>query len=216
MANIDPLNRFAITGLSRKNKAYAVPHEIMVHKEIGQILIKTPNGDIISHDSLTRIQNHIASATHRANLAVMSGDLYLIDLDYELPEVINENENQLKTQLLLKSAPIKGVMISIDVDCVLMSDNDSIVESEPFVDLTVNFKRTLPDGKVEDNRFTISNKLITINTMVIQPKNFLPGTADLSQYSLYLEKIIIRRDTAVYNPEIFIRNILHSIIVVTE
>jgi hypothetical protein len=85
----DQLNRFALSALSRKNKTYAIPHEIMIHKEIGQISIKTPSGDVISTDSLTRIQNHIENVANRAKLANIWGDLYLLNLNFEMPEVIN-------------------------------------------------------------------------------------------------------------------------------
>jgi hypothetical protein len=212
------LNRFAITALSRKNKAYAVPHEIMIHKEIGQISIKTPSGDIISTDSLTRVQNHIENVGNRARLANISGDLYLLELDFELPEVIEENINQLGTEVLLKSAPVTGALVSIDMDSVILSpDNDNIVESEPLVDLTINFRRTLANSTIEHNRFVISKKLHTVNTMIIEPKNFLPITVtDTTPYSLYLEKIIIRRDSAKYAVSVPIKNIIHSVIVVTE
>jgi hypothetical protein len=214
----DQLNRFALSALSRKNKAYAVPHEIMIHKEIGQISIKTPAGDIISTDSLTRVQNHIENVSNRAKLANIWGDLYLLNLNFEMPEVIDENVNLMDSPLLIKSAPFSGVMISIDLDSVLLStDNDNIVESEPYVDLAVNFKRTLGNGSIEDNRYVISKKLNTINTMRIEPRNFLPTTVtDYSPYSMHLESIIVRRDSAIYHVETGIKNIIHSIVVVCE
>jgi len=212
------LNRYAITALSRKNKAYAIPHEIMIHKEIGQISIKTPNGDIISTDSLTRVQNHIENVTNRARLANITGDLFLMDLDFELPEVIDENEDFLGSTIILKAAPItSGVMISFDIDAVLMSDNDSIVESEPILELAIDFKRTLPNSTIEHNRYNISKKLNSVNTMRIEPRDFLPITVtDYTPYSLVLESAMIHRDSAVYDGTVTIRNIIHSIIVVAE
>jgi tRNA uridine 5-carbamoylmethylation protein Kti12 len=109
-------------------------------------------------------------------------------------------------------------MISIDLDSVLLStDNDNIVESEPYIDLSVNFKKTLADSSVQDNRYVISKKLNTINTMRIEPRNFLPTTiTDYSPYSMHLESIMIRRDTAIYNVATGIKNIIHSIVVVCE
>lgn len=213
----DALNRFAITALSRKNKEYAVPHEIMIHKEIGQIIIKTPQGDIISMDSLTRLQNHIENVSNRSRLANIAGDLFILELDFELPEIVEENDVILPDPVLIQSNPVTGVMFSIDLDSVTMSNSDTLVDGEPYIDLSINFRKTLDNNQYENNRYVISKKLSTINTMRIEPRNFLPvEVVDYSPYSLLLEGIGIHRDSTIYSPTDKIRNILHSIIVVTE
>jgi hypothetical protein len=210
------LNRFAVSLLSRKHKEYAVPNELMIHREIGQILIKTVDGDVISHDSLARLQHHVDTVTNNAKLYGVNGDLFSMEFDdFELPEIVAEDINLLGTPVLLKSGASK-VLISIDLDNVIMAGYNQSVDEESTATIIVNFKRTKTDGSIENNRYTISKKISSLNTLRIEPQNYLPTTVtDYNQYSTVLESLIIKRNSK-YTNDTDIRNIIHSVLVAAE
>lgn len=211
------VNRFAITALSRDNKGFAVNEEILVHKETGQMLIKTPSGsDIISFDSLSRAQAHIDTVTRLAKLAGMDGDMYFLTIgNIELPEVVPENTNLLDNELLLKSNPVTGCLISIDMDMLGLSDSDVIASAEPLVTLQLSFRRTIEGGDVEKTPITLTRSLSESNSFQIRPQDLLDvSITDYTPYSLFLESLIIARNGSFIAPEVILKNIVYSIIVV--
>lgn len=202
------VKRFAVSALSRIHKNNAIPGEIMIQKETGQVLIKTNSGDVISYSSLARFKNHIDTLTIMAFNLNISGDMLSIELDdIELPEVIQMNFNLLSEPLLIGTS-LKKILVSIDLDCVEMSSNDGLIEHEPFIKIDLMFK------KDEDIITSSINLLNTQNNMnVINVSNHI-NTADFLNYETYITGI-----TVVPNPqmtEVSIKNILHSILVIRE
>jgi hypothetical protein len=209
------LNRFGVTVLSRKNKGTAVPEELMVHKEIGQVLIKTITGDIVSFDSLTRQKMHIEDVTSRATNLGITGDLFSVDIPTtELPEVILDNVNVLDSSLLLQSVNPKSILISVDLDYLNLVDTETVAEFEPDIILNFNFKKTV-NSVLTENPGTITDKLSVINNMIIDPARFFVAGTDITGHSMHLDSIKVRRHTA-YPGSTPMRNILYGVLVIID
>ena len=209
-------NRFAISALSRHNKNSAVPEEIMIHKQTGQILVKSPSGDIISYDSIARMNNHINIVEAKAYLFNMKGDMYYLDIPtIEFPEVINESTNILDSPVSI-AVGLKRIVISVDLDSLVLSDQDKIVEAESRITVNGIFRNPSGGGGYITRPFTFNDKLSVFNSNIIYPEQFLNSTDNPQQFELVLNSITFTRDITRYTNPSALRHILHSIIVVKE
>lgn len=207
------LNRFAISAFSRKYKSLAVAEELLVHKDTGQMLIKTATGDVVSFDSLSRHKMHIDDVTSRATNLGITGELFSVDLGtIELPEVMLDSVNFLDASLLLQLANAQKVLISIDLDYINLTDYETIAEYEPNVTLNINLRKTVGQT-ITNNPFIITDKLSVINNKVIDPKDFFPSGTDMTQYSMHLDSITVKRHTS-YSDATPMRNILYGILII--
>jgi len=199
--------RFGITALSRKFKNDAKPTEILLHKGIGQISVKTTEGDVISYDSMTRFKSHIDYLTDLAINLNLFGKMQSITFDnIELPEVINFNQNLFNVPLLIKSNNFKKLLVSIDLDSVEVSSNNFLMEHEPFCKMTLLFK------KDNDEREIVINKSInSFNRHVIDVEEYF-FSEDMRQYEVYIKELCIQKNP--YSTIPSVRNILHSILII--
>lgn len=209
-------NRFAISALSRSNKKSAIPEELMVHKKTGQILIKTPTGDVISYDSIARLNSHINTVEAKAYLSNMKGDMYYLDItSIEFPEVINESTNILDSSVSI-GVGLKRIFISVDLDSLVLSDQDTIVEAESKINVKGMFRKPSSGGGYITRPFTFNDKLSVFNSNIIYPEQFLNSTDNYQEFEFVLTDISFTRDTTRYTDPSALRHILHSIIVVKE
>jgi hypothetical protein len=203
------LSRFGISFLSSHNKNNALPEELMVHKETGQILIKTNDGQIISYDSLARLRDHINATTIMAYNLDICGAMYSISLDsIELPEVVTENSNVFTNPVELFSNNAQKFLVSVDADAVEISNEAGLIEFEPFVKIDLSFKKD-----TEERKIVVSSLLTKSNATVIYPGDFFP-LEDMSGYSLSLTGVTLMRNPA--GSTLQVKNILHSVLVVKE
>jgi hypothetical protein len=204
-------NRFALSALSRSNKASAVNEEILMDKETGQVLVKTPNGDIISYDSIARMKNHIDLVTKIAQDNGLKGDLHVLEFEnMELPSKISEDTNLLSSSLTLKTNNLKRFLISVDVDTIELSQSDVIGQYEPIITLDLEFST---GGN--NTPATITGKTSEILNKVINPAEYVAGVTDFSNYTANLKSIKVVRNSS-YSGDASLRHILHSVLVIIE
>jgi len=203
------LNRFAVSMLSRRHKAEALPQEVMIHKETGQISIKTNTGDVISYDSLARLNQHIDHVTLMSYNLNIYGEMFSLQLDgVELPEVIGTYSPIMNTPIMIKPNNVRKMLVSIDMDSLVLTDSDTLVEYEPTISIDVKFK----NGAFEQV-FTITKPISELNGMIITPFDYYSADTALL-YQVSIEAINITKDAR--NGDLPIRNILHSILIVVE
>lgn len=184
------IDRFGLSALSRLYKSYALPEEIMLHKETGEFLIKTKSGDVISFDRLSRLNEHVNHATMMSLNLDISGDLYQIDFDnMELPEIITENTNLLSAPLTIVDSALKKLYLSIDCDAIVRSDNDKIDVNEPVVTLDFTFTYN-----TDVKTYTLVIPAQFLRERIITPYDFLPLNVTASNYKVELTSIKIARD----------------------
>jgi len=181
-------NRFAVSALSRSRKEEALNDEIMIHKPIGQLLMKRPDGVIVSHDSISRFNMHRKSLENNyANIGI-TGDLYVIELDnVDLPSEVQESTNILSTPVEI-STGVNKLLLSLDLDCLevvggelvelidypdIKIDFSFVEEGEPSID----FSKVIPANKLSSTVIDLSEELVedvgdmiaTITSITIEP-----------------------------------------------
>ena len=99
-----PEYRFGISLLSKDRFSDAYNEEVMIDKSSGEVLVKTPDGDVISYNYNSRLKSHIIEMKAIANNLSVYGDILNIEFDdiiapfvmeYDKNYIINEiNFNQ--------------------------------------------------------------------------------------------------------------------------
>jgi hypothetical protein len=181
-------NRFAVSALSRSRKEEALNDEIMIHKPIGQLLMKRPDGVIASHDSISRFNMHRKSLENNyANIGI-TGDLYVIELDnVDLPSEVQESTNILSTPVEI-STGVNKLLLSLDLDCLEVVDGE-LVELIDYPDIkidfsfveegepSIDFSKVIPANKLSSTVIDLSKELVedvedmiaTITSITIEP-----------------------------------------------
>lgn len=203
-------NRWAISALSKVNKAFAVNEEILIDKNTGEILIRTPDGNIISYDSLARFKAHKEYLIlHAENLRV-TGSLGNIKSDtIEFPDIVGDAVNIIgATPLVIKASGINKILISVDIDCIEILALDSLVVlDEPSISIDFVFTKS----SNPDKNLNITSSISQLDKSLIDP-NVLLGITDLSTYSASISSISVVANVA--NSAKVIRNIIHSILII--
>lgn len=201
-------NRFALSFLSRSNKAQAVTGEVMMDKETGQLLVKTMSGDVMSFDSIARYRARINDVTVLAQTNGMRGLLTQVDFEnLELPGVVSENTNFLLSPLTVKVNLLKRFLVSVDIDVIETATGN--IGQEPTIYIDIRYTQ----GATTVNK-SISGPASQINTMAINPATHFPPGTDLSGYTVAITNIYFRKNTN-YTTQT-LRNIMHSVLVVVE
>lgn len=204
------LNRFALSALSKSRKNSAVNEEILMDKETGQVLVKTPSGDIISFDYISKLRSHVDVVTGLSIEKGITGDINLIEFEnLDLPSKVTENANLLTSSLLLKSNNLKRFLISLDVETIELSSG-TIGVYEPLIEIGMSFKTgsTTTNATFTGTRTEISNKIIT-------PAEFVTGVTNFSSYEARITSIKVNRHSS-YSGVAQLRHILHSALVIVE
>lgn len=203
-------SRFGISALERESRSIALNGEIMINRETSQVLIKTPiKGDIISFDYLNRMNSHIYNAATNCQLLDFYGDMCGVELtNIELPEVINEDTTILDAPLeIFSTTKLKKFMISIDLDCVEMSNIlDKPIEKECVISINITLKS---DNEIKTA--TIALPLSQFNNNVINSISYVTSTND--NFTVTIDSIKIKRDASI-DPTRQLKFVLYNIIVV--
>lgn len=109
-------NRFGISLLSKENLDIAYLEEVMIDKQTGEVLVKTPEGDTISYNFNTRLKSHIMDARNDANNLGVYGNIYAIEFDgVNLPCTMQYNNDYI-TDPIIVNGDCKKLMIHTDID----------------------------------------------------------------------------------------------------
>lgn len=198
------LNRFAISFLSKEYADQALLEEVMIDKRTGEILIKTPNGMVISYDSIARRRSTITDATDCAMTQNMIGNMYELSLEeYDLPAIVPYNENILANSISLKQN-LSKVLFYIDIDEIVEGEASAQVsESDPTVEINLR----CGTGSVFEE-ITIEKSLNVFNNTVIKIADYVQRPT--SSYNVVLSSIKFKK---VGNENVDTFLILHNMMV---
>lgn len=197
------INRFAISGLSKKYNEQALPEEIMVEKSTGEFLIKTTDGITISYDAISRRRSTITDATECATTQNMIGNMYELSLEeYNLPAIVPYDENILANSISLKQNLTK-VLFYIDIDEIIKNNIAEVSENTPNVEISLRCgtSSVFEEIVIEKSLNIFNNTIINIADYVQRPD---------SQYNVVLSGIKFKKNEA-NESETFI--ILHNMMV---
>lgn len=155
-------NRFAVSLLSKSNRSGAKNEEMMVDKKSAEISIKTPEGYIISHDSLSRQRNHIERIVSYCQSISFNGslnELIIEDTDYPWTPDLDVNILDGVDPLNIGN---KDFLISLDVDPIELSEDFSRLAKDVLVTITL---------QVSNQPVELNYYVSELNKRVISPTN---------------------------------------------
>ena len=131
-------NRYGISALSKSRFTDAYNEEIMIDKMTGEILVKTPHGDVVSYNYNSRISSALQAIRVAADKVGVYGDIYSIKFDGQCPMVIESGQNYAAESVSIPFT--KNVfMFYIDMDSIAINETGfSSVEFDPEV--TIEFR----------------------------------------------------------------------------
>ena len=117
-------NRFGISLLSKKNHSNAYNEELMVDKDTGEVLIKSPTGHTISYNYNSRSQSQIATTKSIANNLSIYGDIISIELDNMLaPSSMEYDTDYIINPLYIAYSNCKKILFNFDIDAISLVNN---------------------------------------------------------------------------------------------
>ena len=147
-------NRFAISALSKENFVDAYNEEILVDKMTGEMLIKTPNGDIVSFDYNTRLKNNLYVIKNTANELNIYGNIYNIEFEsLLLPSVVSGSVNYLdpscELALIGNLQKFKRLLLNIDISSFVYTEN-TITKEEVYPEFIIGATLTFTNNNTKN------------------------------------------------------------------
>lgn len=204
-------NRFAVSARSKKNGSTAFNEELLVDKDTGEMLVKTPLGDIISYNYFSRLRNSLNAATNVANTLDIIGKIYSVNLnEYILPCKIDFDINIINEPHIVTGSStdtFTKFAILLDLDSVMPINGSFVLESELDPTIHLEVKITSLDGTVHD--VVIEKPLKEMNNSVHSAIY-----SDMKATQLSITNITIINNSVIDTSSI--RNILSNIILIID
>lgn len=183
-------NRYGISALSKKFKINAVPNEIMIDKETGEVQVKSPNGNIFSYNYISRLNAHIDTVKFNAYNADVYGKIYDIVIENkDLPMTVNKEENLLDGDLGISISNFKAFMLSIDLDSINPSRKISHMDiCEIPIILKFKYENSLGTTEemiVSDTLYKICRTVFSRNDFPSEFTNLRLSSLEISNSDLF-------------------------------
>ena len=207
----DANKRFGISALSKSRIADAYNEEIMVDKNTGELLIKTPEGDTVSYNHTARINNAVEQLKKHSEDNSLYGELYQLTLDdVVFPATVEAGVNLLSsTQTITES--MSSFMINLDVTSLTVNpdgfsttNNDCNVVIEYYVDYA--------DGSTSNNMTASMLKSDLDNARIYLPS--VNNITALNIVNINVTNDVYDHGTSSIVNRTNLRHIIHSIHVI--
>lgn len=217
-------NRFGISLLSKKNRATAYKEELMVDKDTGEVLIKTPSGDTISYNYNSRLKSQISTIKSIANNVSVYGDIISIELDnLDAPSVMEYDLNYITTALDIPYAECKKILFNIDIDAITVHNTTGSI-SHDRNNMLVEMELSLyySDGTASDpviisnSIYELNSKVFTLNDNSLILLNSKKKVAGIRLSSFKIHNIIMNYSGEVVPNTSTIRSIFNSLFAIIQ
>ena len=199
-------HRFGVSLLSKDRNRKAYNEELLVDKKTGELLVRTPEGDIVSFNSASRKEHVLNEFRTRANNLGIYGDYYdiIFNLDDDddnkhttLPYIIPVGENQLNSNAEITFSQSSNIrkfkrfslyldLYSYRYDLSANSTDESLITftNEAFSPkVTIDFICNFTDGTT--GSFSLTNYPYVINEKVYKLSDFnLPIDKEISSVKI--------------------------------
>lgn len=156
--------RYGVSMLSRKNHIKAMPEELMIEKETGQILLKQENGKIISYDAMTRFKASVDTLRSTAERHIFMGKIIsVMPENTPLPKCVTSGESVL-VQEVVELGPIKKILIQLDVDAIDTTSTFGDIKEYDKVLAEVTITRNEEVTTIKEPVLKLADKIITFDT----------------------------------------------------
>ena len=161
--------RFGFSLLSKENHHIAYLEEVMIDKRSGEIVIKTPETDLISYDFNSRVKSHIIDIKTFANNVGAYGDICIVDFDNKTcPFIMDYDTNYIITPVDIPFVCSK-IIIHSDIDPITINP-DSLSYIRNNMQIEIELAYIFSDGTTSATA-TLKNTLHTMNHTVINLTN---------------------------------------------
>lgn len=218
-------HRFAISALSKNNKEYAYEEEILVDKNTSEILIKTPNGDIVSFGYSNRLKSNLDALKNTANYLKIFGNIYSVEFGDTviLPSTVSTGVNYLAESCTLNlSSPesnFKQFILNCDITSYRYEENKLTI-NELYPEFSLDMDLTFNDNT--NSTVNITETSLRLNEKVLKLSDYL-STTDIQKEIKTISfsnfrltgKIIDRNGTEILD-KTNLRTILYSLFILLE
>lgn len=176
---------FGISALSKSNYEHAYLNEIMCNKDIGEMAIRTKDGDTVSYNYFTRLTSAINHLTHISAFYGIEGIIYSLSIpDTTFPTVLSDDS----VYTFECDKPAKRLIFAVDADAVLTEEN--VISQETIDTLRVSFK--IGDITIDNLIQNLSSEVIELPERVesFTISDFRIYTDVTSDYTLFLNNIL--------------------------
>lgn len=164
--------RYGVSLLSRGNHVDALPEELLVDKDTGQILLKRNDGKIMSYDSMSRYKESVNRICNTAFLQCLFGKVYNVLLDNtDLPIAFSNNDSILRGDETIVIPDVKRLMLQFDVDAY--DDESKFGDSNELDKMIVHLTMNGQDYDIslfdlDEKIFEFNNEEVTITKLTIE------------------------------------------------
>lgn len=168
----------AISALSRDRFIESLNEEIMVQKNTGEFLIKSPDGEILSYDKINRINLTLKKIEEVCIENDFRGDIYKVDIDtFPMPNRLINGMDILADETNKIQIDTSSFLLYLDVDR-LKADNRGffeIVGIDP--DVTLEITSTSIEGVITHR--PVKLKLSEVNNTVFNRDEYKTEDTDI-------------------------------------
>jgi hypothetical protein len=120
-------NRFGVSALSKSRHSEAYDEEILVDKNIGEFLIKSPDGELMSYSRNARLSAAYCDVKRLMTNINLYGDLHCCNDDSQLPKILNaaSNTSLHDVNFTVSMLNAKRAMIYLNYDFLEKSNESS-------------------------------------------------------------------------------------------
>lgn len=178
MAN-DVINyRYSISGLSKSNYLRAENEEILVDKSTGEMLIKRPDGKVISYDANARLKLALQNMELVSTKHLLRGKIYHVELENRmLPELLTSRDVLTNDVILLKDAIsldiFNKIIIQLDLDLV-SKESDVCKMTFEDIDVKITVSNTKSILSRRSSPAIIPIKYSQLNETILKLDKFNP------------------------------------------
>ena len=166
---------FGISALSKSNHEHAYLNEVMCNKDIGEMALRTNDGDTVSYNYFSRLTTSINTLNHISTFYGIDGMIYSINpTDTSFPMVISDTDTF--TFECDKSA--KKLIFMVDADAVVVEENQ--ISEDIIDDLRVSFN--IGDISIDTLIQNLSSEVIELPEQV--------DSFTVTDFQLYVENPI--------------------------
>lgn len=156
--------RYGVSLLSRKSHVKALPEELLIDKETGQILLKQADSNIISYDAMTRFKASTNALRATAERLIFLGKMVsIVPENTPLPKCVVSGESIL-VQETVELGPIKKMLIQLDVDVVDKTSTFGDIKEYDKVMAEITIDHGGTATTIKEPVLQLADKIITFDT----------------------------------------------------
>lgn len=187
--------RYGVSMLSRKNHIKALPEELMIDKETGQILLKQENSKIISYDAMVRFKASMNAIIATAERHMFMGKIVsIVPTNTPLPKCITTGDQLLAAEVI-NLGPSKRFLMQLDTDVISTESTFGDIKEYDKVMVEIVVERNSVQTIIKEPLLHFNEKIISFDdaqpTSITSIKIINENFEDDAESQYILQNILI-------------------------